>query len=70
MEDTLARGYVLIQEGHVSRGRHAYFSREDFPGSIIELADFTPERQRVSDGIRQAARDWDGANPIRTVWPS
>ena len=30
----------------------------------------TPARERIFDGIREAAIDWNGQDPIRDVWPA
>jgi hypothetical protein len=65
-----ARGYVLLQEGQVSRGRASYFVDPGSPGTIFELADLTEERRRSVDGIRDAALHWDGEDPVRTKWPT
>jgi hypothetical protein len=46
-----------------------YLWQEGHPGTVIEMADMTPERRRIFDAVRAAARDWDGAEPIRRTWP-
>jgi Glyoxalase/Bleomycin resistance protein/Dioxygenase superfamily len=66
----LANGYVIGQEGDSPRGRFVYFADEGHPGTVIEMAELTPARRRIFDQIREAARDWDGTDPIRRQWPT
>lgn len=70
LRQALARGYRIGQEGDSPRGRFVYLWDEGHPGTVIEMADLTPARARIFDGIRQAAREWDGRDPVRLVWPS
>ena len=66
----LASGYTIGQEGNAPRGRFVYFWNEGHPGTVIEMAEMTPMRQRIFDGVRLAAVGWDGTDPIRRQWPS
>lgn len=66
----LEHGYLIGQQGNSARGRFVYLLNEGHPGSVIEMADLTEARARVFAGIRAAALDWDGCDPIRSVWPS
>ena len=68
-ERALAEGYTVGQESDSPRGRFVYFLDEGHPGSVIEMADLTEARRRIFDGVREAARDWDGSDPIREDWP-
>ena len=65
----LARGYTIGQQGDSARGRFVYLWNEGHPGTVIEMADLTPARARIFDGIREAARGWDGSDPVRLTWP-
>lgn len=69
LRQALARGYRVGQEGDSPRGRFVYLWDEGHPGTVIEMADLTPARARIFDGIREAARGWDGQDPVRLVWP-
>ena len=65
----LDSGYEVGQEADSVRGRFVYFFNEGHPGTVIEMAHFTPERRRIFDAVREAAVDWDGSDPIRDQWP-
>lgn len=65
----LALGYV---EGHAgrmgaNRGRFAYFLRPDFPSAMVELSESTGGKAEYFEQVRQAARVWDGREPIRRL---
>jgi hypothetical protein len=66
----LATGYEIGQEGDSPRGRFVYFWNEGHPGTVIEMADLTPGRKRIFDGVRAAAQNWDGKDPVRRSWPT
>lgn len=66
----LKAGYEIGQEGRVgSPGRFAYLQTEAHPGTVVELSDISGPKGRMFARIAQAARTWDGTDPIRTVWP-
>ena len=69
-ERALASGYIVGQQGESPRGPFVYFRNEGHPGTVIEMAEATVERQRIFDQVRQAAVDWDGSDPIRRAWPA
>lgn len=63
-------GYGIGHAGSVSgRGRFVYLLTEGHPGTIVELFDMSQGRDRVFAGIAEAARNWDGQDPIRTTLP-
>lgn len=66
----LANGYSVGQEGESPRGPFVYFRNEGHPGTVIEMAEATPERMKIFDQVRQAASGWDGTDPIRRSWPA
>ena len=57
------------EEADSPRGRFVYFEQEGHPGTVIEMAHMTDSRRRIFDGVREAAIDWDGKQPIRDHWP-
>lgn len=69
LDDTLARGYRIGQEGSIGgpQGRFAYFEHEDVPGTVIEISDVSGPKGKTFARIREAARTWDGTDPIRVV---
>jgi hypothetical protein len=36
---------------------------------VIEMAEATATRMRIFDRVREAAKTWDGSDPIRMNWP-
>ena len=65
----LADGIAVGQSGSTPRGAFVYLDTEAFPGTVMEMADYTATRKRQFAAIEAAAGDWDGHDPIRTVWP-
>ena len=70
LNHALANGYTIGQHGDSTRGRFVYLWNEGHPGTVIEMAHMTPTRKRVFDAVRDAAKNWDGRDPIRRAWPS
>ncbi len=70
LNHALANGYTIGQHGDSARGRFVYLWNEGHPGTMIEMAHMTPTRKRVFDAVRDAARNWDGSDPIRRAWPT
>ena len=73
-EDDLARllkaGYTIGHEGKVGDpGRFAYLQTEGHPGTVVELSDISGPKGRMFVRIAEAARNWHGEDPIRTIWP-
>jgi hypothetical protein len=72
-DDALARaaaaGYAVLQQGTIVGGvRFAYFDTELHPGTVFEISNVIAEPFRpVVDMMRDAARTWDGTDPIRRL---
>lgn len=66
----LANGYTIGQQGESPRGPFVYLWNEGHPGTVIEMAEMTEGRNRIFTGVRDAARNWDGRDPVRRAWPS
>lgn len=58
-------GLTSIQSGLGKGSRMAYYDGGGHPGSIIELSELTPGKQSFFDQIADAARTWDGHDPVR-----
>ena len=69
LERALANGYTVGQAGESPRGPFVYFLNAGHPGTVIEMAEATPERMGIFEQVRQAAIGWDGTDPIRRSWP-
>ena len=63
-------GWHVGQEGESERGPFIYFLEEGHPGTVIEMAEATPTRMSIFDQVREAAKNWDGSDPIRENWPA
>lgn len=61
------QGYEVAMEGMHARGPFVYFRPAGHPGTVIEMAALTPGRRAFFDRVRDAARDWDGRDPIRRL---
>ena len=71
LERLLHMGYTIGHYGTVGgRGPFAYLLPEGHPGTVVELLDMGHGRDRIFAGIAEAARNWNGADPIRTVFPT
>ena len=68
-DTALAAGYTVGQESASPRGPFVYFEQEGHPGTVVEMAEMNEARRRIFDGVRAAAVDWDGSDPIRERWP-
>jgi hypothetical protein len=70
LRSALANGYTIGQQGESARGPFVYLWNEGHPGTVIEMAEMTPARERIFAGVRDAARNWDGTDSIRRAWPT
>ncbi len=67
--ERLARaGYTIGQSGRIGEsGRFVYLETGAEPGTVVELSEISGPKGRFFAHIRDAARDWDGSEPIRRV---
>ena len=65
-----AAGFRIGQSGETNRGPFVYYETETHPGTVMEVAAYTPTRRRQFEAIEAAGRTWDGRDPVRTVWPT
>ncbi len=69
----LGLGYKLGHEGQIGgeRGRFAYFDTGapsgPHAGTVVEISDISGNKGRFFEYVRERARTWDGAEPIRPV---
>jgi hypothetical protein len=67
----LSVGYTIGHSGSVSgRGPFVYLLTESHPGTVVELLDMSGRREQIFARMAEAARDWDGHDPIRTTLPT
>jgi hypothetical protein len=60
-----AAGYTVAHSGVLSGGRFVYFDGDRADGYAIELSEQSAAKKAVFGGIRDAAANWDGMDPIR-----
>ena len=61
-----AQGIEPVQHGRTrGGGRFAYVSTDFHPGGMIELIESGPAMLAAFSAMHDAARDWDGAKPVR-----
>jgi len=61
------RGVRPVQQGSLPGMRFAYVATDHHPGGMIELIEATPGAQALFERMRDAARSWDGRDPLRRV---
>ncbi len=62
-------GYDVGQSGCAGGpdGRFVYFATEAHPGTVIELSEVSGPKGRFFAHIAEAARSWDGSQPIQRL---
>jgi len=66
-----ARGFVPDCEGRITASASfAYFGADAVDGSAYEISDLGTDNEygAVHDIVRHAAADWDGSEPVRSLW--
>jgi hypothetical protein len=48
-------------------GRFVYYQTEAHPGTMVELSEISGPKGVFFERIAQAAREWDGSDPIRRL---
>jgi catechol 2,3-dioxygenase-like lactoylglutathione lyase family enzyme len=63
-----ARGYRVAQSGAIGRdGRFVYLETELHPGTVVELSQVSGPKGRFFAHVAEAARSWDGHDPVRRM---
>jgi len=63
-----AKGYDLAFTDAVEGvGRVAYFDTRGLLPGMLELIEASPQLESLFNMMREAARDWDGSNPVREL---
>ncbi|HEX7776129.1 MAG TPA: VOC family protein, partial [Parvibaculum sp.] len=64
----LAGGYEVGQSGNIGKsGRFAYLTHRLQPATVIEISEVNGAKGRFFAEIAEAARNWDGTEPIRRM---
>jgi len=61
------RGVRPVQQGSLPGMRFAYIATDHHPGGMIELIEASRGAQALFERMREAARSWDGRDPVRRV---
>lgn len=69
LERALASGFTVCMSAATidETGKIVYFEQEGHPGTVVELSCLSPKKKVVFDQIADAAKDWDGTDPIRRI---
>jgi len=63
-----AAGIRVAVEGRLPMSRFAYLETDTlWPGTMVEIIEAQPPMLELFAMIRNAARDWDGADPLRSL---
>jgi hypothetical protein len=64
-----SQGWPIVWSGGGENGSasYAYLERSKGPETILELTELTASVRGVAKLVRDAAADWDGTDPIRTL---
>lgn len=63
-----AAGIRVAIEGELPVSRFAYLETDTlYPGTMVEIIDAYPPLREMFDSIKDAARDWDGRDPLRKL---
>lgn len=69
LDRCLTAGFRVVQEGSTGgpQGRFAYLDTEDRQGTLVEISDISGPKGELFAFVRDAARTWDGTNPIHRI---
>jgi len=69
LEQALAQGFTVAMSAATidETGKLVYFAEQDHPGTAIELSCLSPSKAKVFGMIADAARSWDGSDPVRRL---
>jgi len=69
IERLTAAGHTIGQRGTMQDGliKFVYFDTETHPGTVFEVSNMAGELAYIPEMVADAARDWDGSDPIRTI---
>jgi catechol 2,3-dioxygenase-like lactoylglutathione lyase family enzyme len=63
-----AAGHEVGQSGCIGEGgRFVYLRAEAHPGTVIEISEVSGAKGRFFAHVAEAARDWDGSDPVRRL---
>jgi len=62
-----AAGANVLYRGGGNGAEWFYAETGGGPGSIVEVIQHSPASQALMDMVRNAARGWDGSNPLRRI---
>jgi hypothetical protein len=60
-------GWSPVWSSVGSSTRFGYFETPASPTTVLELTESTPSMLGMSALVREAARDWDGTDPVRSL---
>jgi hypothetical protein len=67
MRDVEAEGWPVVWTGGQEGVRYAYAEAPSGPATVMEISELTDMVAGFNQMIRDAAQNWDGSDPIRTL---
>ncbi len=69
VEKLTAKGHKIGQRGTMQEGvvKFVYFETETHPGTVFEVSNMAGDLAYIPQMVSDAARDWDGSEPIRVI---
>lgn len=67
MRDVEAEGWPVVWAGGQEGVRYAYAEAPSGPATVMEISELTDMVAGFNQMIRDAAQNWDGSDPIRTL---
>ena len=69
LQDAQSAGWPVVWSGGQDEGtRFAYFEPGAGPATVFELMELTDATSGMAKLVRDAAKGWDGSDPIRVLW--
>jgi catechol 2,3-dioxygenase-like lactoylglutathione lyase family enzyme len=64
-----AAGHRIAQRGSMQGGvvKFVYFDTEAHPGTVFEISNMAGDLEYIPAMVADAARDWDGSDPVRKI---
>jgi hypothetical protein len=69
VERLVGAGHRIAQRGTLQQGviKFVYFDTELHPGTVFEISNLAGDLAYIPQMVADAAREWDGSEPIRTL---
>jgi hypothetical protein len=67
--DVEGAGWEVVHHGNAGGvAMFAYFDAGGFSSTVIEIMELNDATNWMTKTVREAAADWDGSDPVRSLW--